>query len=66
MKLPLMHSHGETSDDFNLVSSGHFFEEKVVSGCLQVRCFSSNLSNDSTPKFCCQVCLHQLLFDRQQ
>ena len=30
-KLPLMHSHGETSDDFNLVSSGHFFEEKVVS-----------------------------------
>jgi hypothetical protein len=26
-----MHSHGETSDDFNLVSSGHFFEEKVVS-----------------------------------
>jgi hypothetical protein len=24
-------THGETSDDFNLVSSGHFFEEKVLS-----------------------------------
>jgi hypothetical protein len=26
-----MHSHGETSDDFDSVGSGHVFEEKVVS-----------------------------------
>ena len=30
-KLPLMHSHGETSNDFDSVCSGHVFEEEVVS-----------------------------------
>ena len=29
-KLPLTHSHGESSDDFDSVGLGHVFEEKVV------------------------------------
>jgi hypothetical protein len=61
-KLPLMHSHGKTSDDFDSVCSGHVFEEEVVSKSDALAVLRVAVP---CPSFVVECFFHQLLFDGQ-